>query len=309
VLKVGVIGISFKTADLELREAVARGAESLSGSGAVFFPHTTVLLSTCNRTEIYFSSDDLSAAHSDILALLRSRIDVPFEHRLYSYFGMDCFYHLSRVASGLDSAILAETDIQRQVKLAYTRSEIVLPAGLHYIFQKALKIGKNVRTEFEFATSLYGRLWQTAVERLGDLKKRRILLVGYSEINRGLISFLGHKGIDRVTICTRADVEGAVDRRELSKWREYDWIVCATKADGYLIEGNSDREHLIFDLSVPRVVDPDVGATLYNIEEIHSWVEQKNIGHIDAFVRENIVRLSQIYKLKTQRSLESVGRG
>lgn len=309
LLRIGVIGISFKTADLALREAVARGAESLSGNRAVFFSHPTVLLSTCNRTEIYFSSEDLTAAHSDVLALLRSQIDVPFEHRLYSYFGMDCFFHLSRVASGLDSAVLAETDIQRQVKVAYTESKIALPGSLHYVFQKALKIGKNVRSEYKMATTLYGTLWQNAVEFFGDLRQQRILLVGYSEINRGLISFLSHKGIHQVTLCTRAGVEGAVDRDELRRWREYDWIICATKADGYLIRGNSDRRHLIFDLSVPRVVDPDVGATLYNIEEIHQWSEQKSIGHIDAFVWENVVRLCQIYRAKTQHALEIAGRG
>lgn len=305
MLQIGVLGINFKTAELALRESIARGAQSLSGERAIFFPHPIVVLSTCNRTEIYFSSDDLAAAHSDLLAYLRSQIGEGFEHRLYSYFGIDCFAHLARVASGLDSAILAETEIQRQVKVAYSQAR-KLPACLHYAFQKALKVSKGVRNQLELergAPTLYGTLWQ-----LTEWKNKKILLVGYSEINRGLISYLTHKGVMNLTLCTRdpnsVNLEGVLlaDRRVLNHWQEFDVIVCASKANGYLISGEGTKNHVIFDLSVPRNVDPLVGAKLYNIDQL---IEQNNeveqLEMCEAFLWENVLKLTRIYRAKTSR--------
>ena len=74
VLKVGVIGINHKIANLAFREAMARGAATLSGEKALFFPHPVLLLSTCNRTEIYFGGNDLASIHSDLLEWLRGDI-------------------------------------------------------------------------------------------------------------------------------------------------------------------------------------------------------------------------------------------
>ncbi len=320
VLRVGVIGMNFKTADLPLRETLARCAQKLAGEKGLFFQHPTVLLSTCNRTEIYFHAEDLAQAHSDLLALLRVSTDESFDHRLYSYFGIDCFAHLCRVASGLDSAILAETEIQRQVKVAYLKSSTFsLPGSLHYIFQKALKVGKSVRSQMELergAPTLYGTLWQIGESFFEHLSSKRILLVGYSETNRGFASFLLHKKIKGFSFVTtnpsavsfeHAFVHG---RSELNRWREYDFIVCASRADGYLIQGSSAKEHLIFDLSVPRTVDPAVGNSLsvqlFNIEQVDQRIEQQRreqndyLEKCEALVWENVVRLARIYKQKAE---------
>lgn len=302
MLNVGVLGINFKTADLGLREGIARGAQSLGGERALFFAHPAVLLSTCNRTEIYFSADDLAAAHSDLLAFLRNLVDVPFEHRLYSYFGIDCFAHLCRVAAGLDSAIVAETEIQRQVRVAYSQAR-QLPSCLHYIFQKALKVGKVIRNHHGLergGPTLYGTLWQMA-----EWKNKRILLVGYSEINRGFASFLMHKGIEGFSLCTRnpasVDLEGVhiYDRTILARWQEYDLLVCASQANHFLITGLGDARHCIFDLSVPRNVDPAVGrtATLYNIDQLRR--DGVRLEQCEALLLENVVRLTRIFRLKT----------
>lgn len=320
-IRIGVLGINFKTADLPLREAIARGAESLSGAAAIFFSHPTVLLSTCNRTEIYFSADDLAEAHSDLLAYLRAQIKEDFEHRLYSYFGIDCFVHLCRVAAGLDSAIFAETEIQRQVKVAYGRAceRHLVPKCLHYGFQKALKVGKLIRSTIAIQRgfpTLYGTLWQ-----LAEWQNKRILLVGNSEINRGFLSFLMHKGIEGIALCTKnpdsVRFEGvrAYDRRILEKWQEFDVVVCASRSEGYLIEGAAKEACTVFDLSVPRNVDPMVGrsATLYNIEQLNQMIEQRrtkeHLEQCEALLWENAVRLARIYKVKTLRSLGIVEMG
>lgn len=296
MLAIGVLGLNFKTADLNLREAIARGTQSLGQNIFLRFP--VVLLSTCNRTEVYFTAENLASAHSDLLALLRKNIEEPFEHRLYSYFGIDCFAHLCRVTAGLDSAMFAETEIQGQVKQAYLRASARLPACLHFAFQKALKVGKSIRSQLSQENpTLYGTLW-----RMTDWKNKKILLVGYSEFNRGFASYLMHKNIRNFTFCTKnpEQVEGACNRSVLERWQEYDVIVCASKAEGYLIRGKGESHHLIFDLSVPRNVDPQVGesVTLYNIDQFSE--QNREEERYEALLWENVVRLWRIYAAKTQ---------
>ncbi|HSX10169.1 MAG TPA: hypothetical protein VLF94_00410 [Chlamydiales bacterium] len=306
MLNVGVLGINFKTADLQLREAIARGAQSLSGERSIFFRHPIVVLSTCNRTEIYFSADDLAEAHSDLLAHLRTQVESGFEHRLYSYFGIDCFAHLCRVASGLDSAILSETEIQRQVKVAYAHARN-LPSCLHYVFQKALRVGKAIRNQPGLrheSPTLYGTLWQ-----LAEWRKRRILLVGYSEINRGFASFLMHKGVRRFSLCTRYPASVRLeevhvyDRSVLDRWQEFDLIVCASQSERFLIVGEGEPRHSIFDLSVPRNVDPEVGksSTLYNIDQLvgHNG-SMHDLERREDLLWEHVVRLTRIFRIKTR---------
>ncbi len=91
-MRVGVVGINFKTSPLEIREKLAKACHYCFSAQALSPKREgTVLLSTCNRTEIYFSAEDLAEAHSDILNVLREFIDAPFEQKLYSFFGPDCF--------------------------------------------------------------------------------------------------------------------------------------------------------------------------------------------------------------------------
>lgn len=333
VLKVGVIGLNHKTANLAFREAMARGAATLSAEKLYFFPHPVVLLSTCNRTEIYFGGEDLALVHIDILRWLRSQIPDAFEHRLYSYFGIDCFAHLGSVAGGLDSAIIAETEIQRQVKIAYAKSceYSTLPSCLHYVFQKALKLGKLVRNQVQIdrkTPTLFQAIWQLAADQIGNVAQKKILLIGHSEINRRMAFFLTQRGVQNFSLSTqnpmRVSLQGcfACDRSEIRRWRDYDLIISAAKSDQYLIEETVERignlrlqpthvrPQVIFDLSVPRNIDPSVGTlqniTLYNIEQINEWIDRKRAMHSDQLARskaliwEGAVRLARAYRKKIE---------
>jgi glutamyl-tRNA reductase len=292
-MRVGVLGLNHKTADLALREPFARAARTLARERALFFAHPTVLLSTCNRTEIYFSASDLSEAHSDLLAHLRRYLDVPFEHRLYTYFGIDCFIHLARVTAGLDSAIAAESEIQRQVKVAYaTATEFLqLPSCMHYVFQKALRVGKQVRTQFSFhgMPSLCQAVWDMA----GGA--RHVLLVGNSEINRQMARYLSRRGVERIDLVTRTPsiVPGCTvyGREHLVHWAQYDVVVAATNTDEYLISGPVVSATMLFDLSVPRSIDPALNAV--NIETLSGWVAQKTdeLQAADASLVEHVLKL------------------
>ena len=111
-MRVGVVGINHKLADLQLREMLAKACQKQFHPSNLFHgKHAFCLLSTCNRTEVYFSSEDLADTHSYLLNVLRSEVRVPFEHKLYSYFGYDCLSQAVRVTAGLDSAIIGETEI------------------------------------------------------------------------------------------------------------------------------------------------------------------------------------------------------
>jgi glutamyl-tRNA reductase len=317
VLKVGVVGLNHKTAELSFRESMAKGASALAGEKALFFPHPTVLLSTCNRTEIYFSAENLAEAHSDLLLLLRRHIAGPFEHRLYSYFGIDCFAHLGRVASGLDSAILAETEIQRQVKVAYEfASEYAsLPPCLHFIFQKALKIGKTIRSQPLFergAPSLSNTIWELISHSMPNWSQKKALFVGYSKMNRTLAAYLIRKGMRDLTFATRDPSSVRLshctgfDRSILKSWQNFDLLFCASQSNESLITGTSRRSPLIFDLSVPRNVDPalagDPQITLYNIEQLNQIIDQKQKAQskdyelCEELVWENVLKLARIYR-------------
>jgi glutamyl-tRNA reductase len=187
----------------------------------------------------------------------------------------------------LESAVFLETDIARQVKQAYAGR--VLPKLLHFAFQKAFKIAKSIRTEFllhQENPTLLGVLWQLAVSTFPDMRKRRVLLVGNSAIHRRFAVFLQRKGVLDLTMCSRGEVIGqSMTREELSSWNTYDLVSCATDADHFLIHGEG-RGNLIFDLSVPRVVHPEVMAKLFNIEEIQGIVQsQRDSALVEAFLQ------------------------
>ncbi|MCX6990611.1 MAG: glutamyl-tRNA reductase [Chlamydiae bacterium] len=304
-MQVGVLGINYKSSELKVREILATAAQAnVAGDCLSLYNFSCVLLSTCNRTEIYFSAEDLAEAHTQLLKLLRIDVECPFEHYLYSYFGAECFAHLIKVTSGFDSVIFGESEIQRQVREAYESASAfqTLPSCIHYIFQKALKVGKNMRSKFQLPRM------QASIEAvIHDLvnafflhpKIPSILFVGNSEINRKVLHHLWSRGLDKITLATRAPMlakslekkQGVklLPWKELASWTQFDMIVCGTNQKEYLLkkeETSSYKEpvnvipsSLIIDLSMPRSVDPQLSRhpqiSLFNIEEINAFVAQK----------------------------------
>ncbi len=296
-MRVGVIGINHKLADLKLRDQLAKACQRRFGPSQSLLIYQCVLLSTCNRTEIYFSSEDLAETHTSLLSILRNDVDEEFDQKLYSYFGVDCFCHLSRVTSGLDSAIVAETEIQGQVKAAYeaTCEYHLLPKELHFLFQKSLGIAKKIRTELDLGRgmpSLEHAVLQTGLEFFGQQDQPRILFVGASDINQKVLSFLKSKRFSHITLCNRSnDIAKIIadndhiqflEWQKLSQWHYYDWIIFGTKSPDYLLTRKdcsdtwSDKK-LIMDLCVPRNVDPqlqlDPRITLMNIDEVNKHLQ------------------------------------
>jgi len=142
------------------------------------------------------------------------------------------------------------------------RSEILTGCGMPNLEHAVLNIG---------------------LEIFSDLREKNILIVGASEINRKILSFFHQKKISNITLCNRTQERATpfieqynlsgLPWQERNRWKDFDWVICGTKAPEYVIEGESCGRQLLLDLSVPRNIDPEVGGddqvTLMNIDEIN----------------------------------------
>lgn len=322
-MRTGIIGINHKLAGVALREKMTKACQRFFGADS-----GCVLLTTCNRAEIYFSSYDLAESHSDLLGKLRTEIAEPFDHKLYSYFGIDCFLHLARVTAGLDSAIIGESEIQRQVKVAYEEvaCQRYLPAEMHYMFQKCLKIGKEVRSRFSVrrdSTDLESAVLQCALKFWDGLEGRRLLFVGASEVNDKVLRLFRNHSSCEIVLCNRstdralqwADGERVhvCDWSHLTCWYEYDVVIFGTRYPDYLITHRDlpqrmEGRRLLVDLSVPRNVDPALGrhkqVTLLNIDQIDRIVEKRRrieqalLVEMQEMVEESVERQIEIFCAK-----------
>jgi len=320
-MRIGVLGINYKSAPLELREKIAQACRHLSPN--------KIVLSTCYRTEVYFSQDDLASAQSELFYYLKKRAPHSQEYGFYTFFEAECFYHLACVTAGLDSAMLGESDVQRQVKIAYeqTRAQQELPSSLHYLFQKALKLGKAVRSSFSLfqrPLHLEGMIYQLVDKLLGSSP---LLFIGNSDINRKMIHYFWRKGKRQMTLCTRG-LESAQpfaldyqltlkDRSEIENWHQYEGVIAATHSEDHLITSMPEtaRTRLILDLSVPRSVDPSLqrhpGLTLLNMEQVGSFFDSyhserlSEVQTIKNFLQQSIEHYTASYERK---SLVSVPR-
>ena len=321
-MRIGVIGINHKLADLGLRDKLARACQrrfspDRSTHGAKAF----VLLSTCNRTEIYFSSADLPQTHTYLLGVLRNEVEGEFDQKLYSYFGYDCFLHLARVTAGLDSALVAETEIQGQVKDAYemASSFVSLPSELHFLFQKALKVGKQVRGALPNKPGLPQIEHAIVAAGRGVFKEDlvpKILFVGASGINQKVLHLIKARRYENITICNRtaSKAEQLAEQYRvktlpwdnLEQWANFDWIICGTKSPKPIIKPTPSfcGAKLIIDLSVPCNVDPTFKAcTVLNIDQLNSEIAEKRQYLAESLVRAEELAIECSLRLLKERAL------
>ncbi len=324
-MRFGVIGINYKLANMKQRDLLAKACHKHFGMGcADHFDFSFILLSTCNRTEVYFSSDSLSDTHSLLISLLRSEIEEEFEQKLYSFFGDECFHHLCRVTAGLDSAEFFETEIQGQVKSTYTQtiSRQKLPSELHFLFQKALKVGKQIRSRHRLPKGLPNL--EKIIYSLGSEhieREPKILVVGASAINTKLIAYLKKKPHKQLAICNRTEKRARhfaekfeIDLLPWEKyrvWHAFDWIIFGTSAPDPILKKSQLPEAIsrkvIMDLSVPRNVEAAVGEqhALYNIDQLQDFLRIQrnkifdNIHNVESFLEKQAESQLQIEKSST----------
>ena len=300
-MQIAVLGVNHKVAGVHLRELIAKALlrRFSYGMPQVLENAHFVVLSTCNRSEIYFSSEDLAGTHQEALEILREEIPCDFEQKCYAFFRQDCLQHLSRVTAGLDSAIIAETEIQGQVRLAYdmAMSARALPSTLHFLFQKALKIGKEIRTQFlphkeipDIEHALHAK-----VKEYFKNQTPAILFVGASTINLKIAHFLVAKGCTDITIANRSigalqKIKNSFTTMPLadfqSSWSNYACIITATKCPTYLLTEElyqqSPEKRLLIDLAVPRNIDPRISQDIINIDTLQQFLNERRNSLQDA---------------------------
>lgn len=296
-MQIGVIGVNHKLANVDLRETIAKACQRRFFLENPLEEGTFVLLSTCNRSELYFSAEDLVQAHQQILAILKEEIVQEFEQKLYTFFGFDCFIHLVKVTTGLDSAIIAETEIQGQVRLAYDAASSIriLCKELHFLFQKSLKVAKEIRSQHFLARTLPDLEDALFFYALDFFKQTlpSVLFIGVSSINLKIARFFKKRGYNDLTFCNRSEESSIQIRQEiqcdvlpwsnLDKWTNFEWVICATKSPNFILTEESpspSKKRLLVDLAVPRNIDPSLESnttTLLNIDHLQQLLDTRRL--------------------------------
>lgn len=308
-----LLGVSHKTAPVDVRERldfssrdVGAAVEALAATSSAV---ESVVLSTCNRSEVYVASPDPDRARDEIVQFLSQYHQLPtdaFRPHLFSLEDTDAAAHLFRVAAGLDSLVVGEPQILGQVKDAYQAAAARHCTGpvLTKLFHWSFGVGKRVRTETalgEGAVSISFAAVQLARKIFGHLKGRRVLVVGAGEISTLTAQHLRTHGVGEILITSRTAAHAeslaqSVDGRAVP-WSELtaslgssDIVVTATGSQRPILtreqvaaaRGRRRREPLfIIDVAVPRDVEPSVGdieqVFLYNVDDLQTVV-QENIG-------------------------------
>lgn len=306
-----VVGLSHKTAPVEVREKLAvpdsRLGEALCRLCAYPGVKEGVLLSTCNRVEVYAVVDQVEEGYARVQEFLAdTHLSLSSEQltpHLYWYTGDRAIGHLFRVAASLDSMVVGEAQILGQLKDAYEVALAHKASGviLNKLVKKAISVAKRVRTETriaEMAVSVSYAAVELAKKIFSNLGEKTVLLVGAGEMAELAAQHLIRNGVRRVMITTR-DSHSAIElakrfngvpvpfdefQRELA---EADIVLCSTGAAHYLIRSEDvqravrqrmNRPIFLIDISVPRNIDPAVkdidNAFLFDIDDLEMRVEQ-----------------------------------
>lgn len=308
------LGLNHQTAPIQLRESVAVGDPALPAAldrlSALPTVQESVLLSTCNRTEIYAlvapSAEDTEKSLIDFLASLQGANPHSLDGHLYCYRDGAAARHLMEVASGIDSMILGEYQILAQVKTAYTAAQASRATGpmLNTLFQMALSCGKKVRTDTEIgrgAFSVGAAAVELAVQIFGEsLASRTVLVLGAGKMSELTARHLQAKGAPAVLVANRSFDRAEELARQLGETARAmrfddlpqalvtsDIVICSTAAPHPVLtrqlaeqamRARRNRALFLIDIAVPRDVDPAAGdlenVYLFNIDDLNRVVEQ-----------------------------------
>lgn len=306
-----VVGLSHKTAPVEIREKLAvpesRLGEALSRLSSYPGIREGILLSTCNRVEVYSVVDEIEPGYGRIQEFLAdTHLALSSEQltpHLYWHTGDRAIAHLFRVAASLDSMIIGESQILGQLKDAFEVALAHKTTGviMNKVVKKAISVAKRVRTETkisEMAVSVSYAAVELAKKIFSNLEEKTVLLVGAGEMAKLAARHLIAQGVRHVRITTRTP-QHAIDLSAKFggtpvpfdqfkvEMASADIVLVSTGASHYLIEAEDvhravkermNRPMFLIDISVPRNIDPAVrhvdNAFLFDIDDLKHRVEQ-----------------------------------
>jgi glutamyl-tRNA reductase len=300
------LGINHHSAPLEVREKLAfppeRQPDALADLAAQPGVAEAVLVSTCNRTEIYCRADDPAVARA-WLARAGERAGVRIEGSIYCHADDEAVRHAFRVASGLDSMVLGEPQILGQVKQAVRAAEQAGTLGtlLGRLFQQTFSVAKQVRTETALGAqsiSISAAALRLAQNVFGDLSRTRLLLVGVGEIVELAATYFAAQQPQAIVVANRTLARGEAFAEKFtataigldaiaSRLHEFDVVVSGTAASEPILtramveaalKARRRRPMFIVDLAVPRDVEASVAKMgdvfLYTIDDLGGIVQQ-----------------------------------
>lgn len=327
-----VIGLNHRTMPLDLFERFtldhSRLPKALSMLTSCDNVTEAVVVSTCNRTEVYLVADRFHGAFQEVRDALSDLSHVApgdFNDHLYVHYDDAAVGHLFKVASGIDSDVLGDTDVLGQVRRAWASGvdEGSIGPVLNLLFRHAVETGKRARTETGIArgtASVSHAAVEMATDRLGSVVGRTVLVVGTGAIGRAMAVALREAGAGRVLVANRTrahaealatDIGGEVvpladlDRALV----DCDVLLTSTGASSVIID-HTDLEAvlarrdgaplLVVDVAVPRDVDPAVGylpgVTLLDIDDLRRFAQAgageraREIGAVEAIVAAEVER-------------------
>jgi len=329
-VQVILLGVSHRTAPVELRERLDFSSRDLGAAieALALRPSAaeTVVLSTCNRSEIYVASGDPARAREEVTGFLSEYHRLPesvFTPHLFSHDSEAAVRHLFRVAAGLDSIVVGEPQILGQVKDAFQAAAEHHRAGpvLSKLFHWSFLVGKRVRTETglgEGAVSVSFAAVALARKIFGQLNGRRVLVVGAGEISTLTAQHLRANGVGEILVTSRTQAHAealaaSVNGRSVP-WDDLaqgvaasDIVVTATGSQRPIItraqvEASRHRRDPLFiiDIAVPRDVEASVGdieqVFLYNVDDLQTLVQENlsrrssEVDRAEAIVAEEVAK-------------------
>ena len=333
-----LVGASHRTAPVELRERLDFGSRGLDAAVQGLARRATsreaVIVSTCNRAELYVACENPSDAMDDALRFISEFHQVAPEQvrpHLYSHIDHDAVRHLFRVSSGLDSMIVGEPQILGQIKEAYGVATSAQTAGplLNKLFHWAFGVGKRVRSETalaEGAVSVSFAAVSLAKKIFGNLSGRRVLVIGAGEMGKLTAMHLKAQGVASVVITSRTlanaqqlaeEVGGTVTPWDAIPQAlvDSDIVITSTGAPTAILSkaqiktaapASRTRPLFIIDIAVPRDVDPQAAdieqVFLYNIDDLQAIVRENiqkrgaEVGHAEQIVEEEVLKFASWHR-------------
>lgn len=303
-----VVGLSHKTASVELREKVAFAPTQMEKplKEVIAIPDISeaVIVSTCNRVEIYASTRDIAGGIARLKRFLADYHHLALETlepHLYMHHGQEAIRHVFRVASSLDSMVVGEPQILGQIKSAYSYASEFKSSGiiLNRFLHKAFSVAKRVRTETKIASSAVSVSFaavELAKKIFGDLSDKTVMLIGAGEMCELAAKHFLNSGIRGVMVTNRTferaaklaeEFEGkAVPFEDLfDQLHKADIILSSTGAPHYIIRPKDISEVIrrrklkpmfFIDIAVPRDIDPKVNDVqnvyLYDMDDLQGVV-------------------------------------
>ena len=340
MIRIASLGMSHETAPVELRECLAKDPDNVSAALASMRDleciHEGLFLSTCNRVEALFTSEDPDEARKSILSLMSRLGGIP-EHRflpnIFAFEGMEAVSHIFRVASSLDSMVMGEPQILGQIKDAYRQATKAKISGVvvNRMMHRAFHVAKRVRTETgvsDSAVSVSYAAVELAKKIFRDLDGKSVLLIGAGEMAElAAMHLMGH-GVSSIRVANRT-FQVALEKAESfngmpvsleevgSQLLEVDIVVTSTASTEPVIKYEQvkgslrkrrNRPLFFIDIAVPRDVEPKVNELenvyVYDIDDLKGIVEDNLAHRKDEAVKAE--RIVQEEVLKFERWLKSL---